>query len=71
MQSQAESSWTKLSQAEQDKRELKGVIGKRKKEERIWKEGIRTRQGIGELKNGEKRKTKIACFFSKEEEETR
>ena len=34
------------------KRDLR-VIGKRKKEERIWKEGIRTRQGIGELKSNQ------------------
>ena len=33
----------------QGKRELKGLIGKRRKEERR-KEGIRTRQGFGELK---------------------
>ena len=66
--SQAEPSWAKLSQAEprckvrkrfgkrfgQGKRELKGLIGKRrkkerKKERRNEKEGIRTRQGFGEL----------------------
>ena len=36
----------------QSKRKLKGVIGKRgkKKEERNEKDGIRTRQGFGELK---------------------
>ena len=33
----------------QGKRELKGLIGKRRKEERR-KEGLRTRQGFGELK---------------------
>ena len=34
----------------QGKRELKGLIGKRRKKERRRKEGIRTRQGFGELK---------------------
>ena len=45
----------------QGKRELKGLMGKRRKERR--KEGIRTRQGFGELKYTMEKYSKSSLIF--------